>query len=1074
MNTRAGRIPLITLFLLVLLGSLVPLSQLMPGRASADYLSDAQKQERAYEYGVAIGECIGNGSGLHTENISLVKPISEWMNGGKVAGSFYNSLIIPDKSSPWCGDLLKGALDTFGYTPGKYEAFLTDLKYTCSATECNLPSGAPQQGIPASYQAMLSARNIPTSQTDSMKYVMTLTSMQSYCSLVTLAAPSDPEKAAGEGGEKGFIMLYTTGGDGGTLSVSKSYYKYDAAGLDDSGSVALAGGYDGACIKHAQELQSLSKTISDATLASFTKQSTAFEKDAITAAVCGSAPIGDGPLERYAACITKVSTAYDKCLAQAGSAGAYYTQTKEEYTAALAACIATDTGASVDTIRTALAEAASKISDLAGNLTTTTAAGSTAEDNCPLPAGTSLRWLGCAVFDGLYDIANGITSAVNSLLYTPSEIFEEEAARKAANVFRNIGIALVVIAALFMVISEASGWQIVDAYTIRKLMPRMAIVLAAIALAWPLLRLAVELTNDLGALIHSVFLELASEAQATGDSTGAGSSITSLLLWLLGGGGVLVVLGGAGLLSLIATIVLALLIGLFVLSIRQLVVLMCIILAPIAFASYVLPGTQKLWAFWKNTFMTTLLMYPLIMGFIGAGKAMSFLLGATNMSTQSNIMQLLVVIVYFAPYFMLPFAFKMAGGLMSTIFSMANDKNRGVFDRLKKHRGNQIQKNLHDMKDGNRFKYSWAQGINRGLGYGSNINKAGLNPFQMRSRMRTHLDDTAHDKATKLMKEDDQFKAIAEDDAKLWASQYTTRQQIEDELERRSARYRGAENATARADAANQIIRAQKTAGSAVFQRARTRAQAPTGTAYYDEDGNLDISQMIEDVHAVYGSDRNGAWRALNEMRGALTQSGQIAGQASYGTWVDAFEDYQKGVYTDPTTGQIDRQALHNVILDDATNQANPSYALHGKPTSAAAMGAAHLRRIQTIATGIANGTHTQEDLDVATSAAAGLLDAMGSASPANASAFANELMGKVITGSGRAGAGGMGPLTEDLTVRQMIEARMENPEFVNRRRDMGHSVLSQSQANLAQITAGTGTPPPTLPSSPPGPVGPP
>lgn len=84
MNTRAGRIPLITLFLLVLLGSLVPLSQLMPGRASADYLSDARKQETLYEYGQEVKQCIRvEGSGLHTEQVKLTgtPSTSNWING---------------------------------------------------------------------------------------------------------------------------------------------------------------------------------------------------------------------------------------------------------------------------------------------------------------------------------------------------------------------------------------------------------------------------------------------------------------------------------------------------------------------------------------------------------------------------------------------------------------------------------------------------------------------------------------------------------------------------------------------------------------------------------------------------------------------------------------------------------------------------------------------------------------------------------------------------------------------------------------------------------------------------------
>ncbi|MFZ2513386.1 MAG: hypothetical protein WAW63_02940 [Candidatus Saccharimonadales bacterium] len=698
MKTHAVRIPLIVLFLLVLVGSLVPIAQFLPGHASADYLSDARKQETLYEYGQEVKECIKvDGSGLHTEQVKLTgtPSTSNWINGNfGLSGSISTPLTLDKGSSKWCGDVLTTALAAFGYTASTYNDFFTALGYSCTAIECTLTQR--QEEIPAKFNKLLADRKIPVVRDDAMTYVQLLQGMQLYCSLAALPSPSPAEQASGEANQNGYIMVYTTSTSTGALSSAKTYYKYDVAALGEND-----------CINYAENLRNSSKSVTDAIVATFTKQSTQIEKDAVRAAVCGSAPVGDLPLARYADCITKVDAAYDKCLAQAGTAGAYYTQTKEEYTAALAACIAADTGASVDTIKTALAEAATKITDLAGGLTTTTPSASATGDNCPLPPGTSLRWLGCAVFDGLKGVANSLANTLNSLLYTPASIFDEPSAQKAATTFRNIGIALVVIAGLFMIIAEASGWQIVDAYTIRKLMPRLAIVLIGMALAWPIMRLIVTLTNDLGAIIHSVFLQLAGDAEAIGAPEGMGSSMTKMLLWITVGGGaagyLFISLGVLGMLSLFGTVVLALLIGLFVLGIRQLVVLMCIILAPLALAAYVLPGTQKLWKFWKNTFITTLLMYPLIMGFIGAGKAMSFLLGATKAGSTDNVMQILVLIVYFAPYFMLPFAFKMAGGLMSTIFSLANDKNRGLFDRMKKGRAEIRKGRKHRADEGHLF-----------------------------------------------------------------------------------------------------------------------------------------------------------------------------------------------------------------------------------------------------------------------------------------------------------------------------------------------------------------------------------
>ncbi len=329
-------------------------------------------------------------------------------------------------------------------------------------------------------------------------------------------------------------------------------------------------------------------------------------------------------------------------------------------------------------------------------------AGGPAGDGCPLQPGT-MRWLGCAVFGALKEVADKLAITLSGFLYTPTSIFDDKVAQDASRTFRNFGMGLLLLVGLVMVIAQASGSELFDAYTIRKTLPRLGIAVVGMALAWPILRFVVSLTNDLGGSIYAIFMQIVGETGARGAPVGAGSGLVAVLGGLVGGTGFLIYLGFLGVmgtLSLLGTIVMALLLGLFVLSIRQLVVLMCIIMAPLAIAAYVLPGTQKLWKFWKNTFLTTLFMYPLIMGFIGAGAAMSYLLGGTKTGTEQGSMQLLAIIVYFAPYFMLPFSFKLAGGLMGTIFSLTNDKSRGLFDRARKYRKETSERRKGRLADG--------------------------------------------------------------------------------------------------------------------------------------------------------------------------------------------------------------------------------------------------------------------------------------------------------------------------------------------------------------------------------------
>jgi hypothetical protein len=556
-----------------------------------------------------------------------------------------------------------------------------------------------------------------------------------------------------------------------------------------------------------------------------------------------------------------------------------------------------------------------------------------------------------------------------------------------------------------------------------------------------------------------------------------GSAITKNILEAVAGVAIVTSLGVMGILSLLWTVALALFLGLIVLSVRQVVIILCIVLAPFAIASYVLPGTQKIWGFWKNTFLTTLMMYPIIMMFLAAGRGAANIIGSNNTSGLMNIM---AVLLYFAPYFMLPFAFKMAGGLMSTIFSIANDKERGLFDRAKKFRQGRMSKNWQDMRAGNRFKGKnvVSRGTNRALEYGTNADSLGFNPKQMRSKMRTRIAANSHDEASKFMKENADFNTISGDDAKLAGARYTNRNAIQDELARFDKDRFGVKivngvdvNARARTDAATQILQAQRGASQETFKKARARAMAGTGTGY-QRNGAVDYSRMIDDINEAYGNDRNGAGRALAEMRGALTNSGHIAGQAGFGTWANAME--QRYLNSD---GFSEKDA-HDLIMADAIDSAQPGHAIYGKPTSAAAMGEAHYEKIQKLASSMATGTAfeykdaagntqsrvaTQEDLDAATAAAAGILDAMNQASPQNASAFANQLMGKTVVGGGTPASGtglvdangrpiSSGARGPDMTVREMIESRMQNQQFVIRRKDYGASVLSDAQRQAHQL----------------------
>lgn len=318
--------------------------------------------------------------------------------------------------------------------------------------------------------------------------------------------------------------------------------------------------------------------------------------------------------------------------------------------------------------------------------------------NC---GGISLNWILCPFEEGLTTAVRGIDAIINGLLQidtnsifsncpdaTSSTNCTTSAAYKSAwSGMRTIALALLVLAALVMIISQALGFEFVDAYTIRKVLPRLIAAAIGITLSWQLLQFFVTFTNDLGLgvrnLIYSPFSGLP-QSIALGNAGG----FLGIILGVVGA-----VFLGWGMLSFIATALLAVFIAILVLVIRQVLIIFLILIAPLAIVSYILPNTKKMYDIWWDFFAKALLMFPFIMAFIAVGRVFASV-AATNATAPGvtgavkAIDGVLAFVAYFAPYFLLPLTFKFAGGALRNIGGFVNDRGRGGFDRLRKYRAN--------------------------------------------------------------------------------------------------------------------------------------------------------------------------------------------------------------------------------------------------------------------------------------------------------------------------------------------------------------------------------------------------
>lgn len=229
----------------------------------------------------------------------------------------------------------------------------------------------------------------------------------------------------------------------------------------------------------------------------------------------------------------------------------------------------------------------------AGTLVKAAGAGDDVCDNADF---TELNFWVCGAINLLSKTAQGLDTGVLALLKIDTDtIFNDSGNSKSGNAyfiawsaFRNIAYAILVLFALIMIASQIIGLDFVDAYTLRKMLPRLIIASILIAVSWNGMDFLFNLSNDAADGIRAII-----SAPFHGINVTIGSTVSndiSLVLILptlltvgsIAGVATLALLGLGGIASLIGTVVLAVFSAWVLLIARDVIADMLIIMSPIA------------------------------------------------------------------------------------------------------------------------------------------------------------------------------------------------------------------------------------------------------------------------------------------------------------------------------------------------------------------------------------------------------------------------------------------------------------------------------------------------------------
>lgn len=242
--------------------------------------------------------------------------------------------------------------------------------------------------------------------------------------------------------------------------------------------------------------------------------------------------------------------------------------------------------------------------------------------------GEGLGWLVCPIVSAVQGITDLIRDGLQYFLSVNPLPIGNGPIYQAWNNIRNIANIAFVIGFMAIIFSQATSIGISN-YGIKRLLPRLILVVVATNISYFICSFAIDLFNILGVgmttLISVVNGGTAGTIQVD-NSQGAifTGGLAAAIAWAIATGAIVEVF------PLLAAAALALLVTFLVLVARQAIIILLVVFSPLAFVAGLLPGTQQWLTRWSNLFIGLLVMYPMVMALFAIGRMISAILSAAG------------------------------------------------------------------------------------------------------------------------------------------------------------------------------------------------------------------------------------------------------------------------------------------------------------------------------------------------------------------------------------------------------------------------------------------------------------
>ncbi len=333
-----------------------------------------------------------------------------------------------------------------------------------------------------------------------------------------------------------------------------------------------------------------------------------------------------------------------------------------------------------------------KYNSSSSSSTSSNPSGSTSSTPTCESSSWSLSWLACSVINEIAKIEGDVEKIISKLLtiqtftYTTKTCHPGQAVQciyTVWNNFRTYADVLLVIGFLVVIFAESIGGGLIDAYSIRKILPRILIAAILINLSIYIVGALVDITNIFGQGIYSLLtapfgsslsIHLSSATGITlglgfASAVGIGVVATTVATTIFAKSGKSMLDVIIGLLFMIGLPVLMAVLGVLVTIIFRIAIIYFLtIISPIAFVLYILPNTEQYFKKWWKVLMEALLVYPIVFIVFAMSAITGAIVSSISLSGPSSVLvQILGIAARLAPLFLIPFAFKIAGNTIGTV-----------------------------------------------------------------------------------------------------------------------------------------------------------------------------------------------------------------------------------------------------------------------------------------------------------------------------------------------------------------------------------------------------------------------